>query len=175
MLCYNRVVNPALLEAPLQVVESIVVIAAAVAVVAVVWWGFALHRKLLSPATRVAENLAALTGMARDEELPRKVSRLFDELRKAAESVAVASKELQRFLADEEFVALPAETRQAVARFQESLERFNATLSQVDTYLKLPEDAKQKFNLLRQVVSAIGDGISAGWEDLRRKQDPEGK
>lgn len=150
-----------------------VLITAAAAIAIAVWWAFTLYRRFSVSANRTAENLAEFTAALRDEELAHKLSLLFDQLRNAAENVAGASRELQQFLANEEFVALPAESRHAIARFHESMKSFTAALNRVDAYLKLPEQTKQKLDLLKQVVSAVGAGIAAGWEDLRGKKGPK--
>ena len=172
-LWYNRSVNTPTIGLSLQTVEAIVLIVVAVIVGAAVWLGFVLFRRLAAPATRTAENLAALSQMAREEEVPRKVSSALVELRDAAHQVSGASEALRRFLENEELSALPADIREAVARLQDSLERFSGTLSSVDQYLHVPQEAKQKLDLFKGVVSALGEGFAAGWQEWRG--DREGK
>lgn len=160
-------------NALLYTLQAIVVIAVALVVGLAAWWGFVLYRRLLAPATRTAENLATLTNTAREENLPRKVSLLADELQEAAHEIAGASAALRRFLENEQLSALPADFRETVGKLQDAVERFSATLSRVDQYLRVPEEAKRKVDLFKDVLSALSGGIVAGWKEWHHRKESE--
>jgi hypothetical protein len=157
-----------------------------------------LARTLDDSGKEFIENIAALSKMAREREVPLKVADTAEDLSRAAQQVAVwaatwAEKgsivlsRMDECLADENTVSLPAEARELVARGKEMVEDLSETskalkrvvsapvetVSRVsDTVLPLVEDARQKVEQMRWFLDAIGTGFSVGWEELRKPDEP---
>ena len=157
-----------------------------------------LARALDDSGIEFIENIAALSRMAREREVPLKVAGTAEDLSRAAQQVAVwadtwAEKgsivlsRMDECLADENTVSLPAEARELVVRGKEMVEDLTEaskalkrvvsapveTVSRVsDTVLPLVEDARQKVEQMRWFLDAIGTGFSVGWEELRKPDEP---
>jgi len=156
-----------------------------------------LARALDDSGKEFIENIAALSRMAREREIPLKAAGTMEDLSRAARQVATwaetwadkGSRVLTRmddWLADENTVSLPAETRELVARGRELVEDLSETsqalkrvvsapvetVSRVsDTVLPLVEDARQKVEQMRWFLDAIGTGFSVGWEELHKPDE----
>jgi len=136
----------------------------------------------------VLENLAALSGLAREQALPYRAAQTLEELQgafrkvgQAADRVAETVARLEGILASEEAGTVPAATAQFLARGNELLSRLNETaevLQRVidhpatavmrlsDTVVPVVEDARRKVGLARTFVEAVKCGLQAGWQDL---------
>ncbi len=145
------------------------------------------------------ENIAALSRMAREREIPLKAAGTLEDLARAAQHVATWAEtwadkgssvmsRMDDWLADENTTAVPAEARELLVRGKELVEDLSGTskalkrvvsapvetVSRVsDTVLPLVEDARQKVEQMRWFLDAIKTGFSVGWEELR-KPDEDG-
>lgn len=156
-----------------------------------------LARTLDDSGKEFIENIAALSRMVREREIPLKVAGTAEDLSRAAQQVAIwaetwadkGSRVMTRmddWLADENTTSLPAEARELFARGRELVEDLSETskalkrvvaapvetVSRVsDTVLPLVEDARQKVEQMRWFLDAIRTGFSVGWEELRKPDD----
>jgi len=156
-----------------------------------------LARALDDSGKEFIENIAALSGMAREREIPLKAASTLEDLSRAAQNVAAwaetwaekGSSVLSRmddWLADENTASLPAEARDLLARGKELVDSLNETCNALrrvvsapaetvsrvsDTVLPLVEDARQKVEQMRWFLDAVKTGFSVGWEELRRPDE----
>lgn len=182
----------------LQAVAALATIALCVFVIYAVVRLQKLARALDDSGREFIENIAALSRMAREREVPLMIAGTAEDLSRAAQQVAAwaetwankGSSVLSRMdecLGDENTVSLPAEARELVARGKELVEDLTETskalkrvvsapvetVSRVsDTVLPLVEDARQKVEQMRWFLDAIGTGFSVGWEELRKPDEP---
>jgi len=181
----------------LQILTSLAVISLCVVVVDSVAKLRRFARKLGKTSTEAVENIAELTRMAREKELPhradealaearRVMGELPDLTRRARESLA----NLDRLLADEAVKSAPGQIVDLVARgndlvtqAQQAVDRLNAVLkAPADTAAMVTqsvrpmvEDAREKVDLLRSLFTALAAGVSAGWDDLRSGAEDTGE
>jgi len=156
-----------------------------------------LARTLDDSGKEFIENIAALSRMAREREIPLKVAGTAEDLSRAAQQVAIWAEtwadkgsrvmiRMDDWLADENTTSLPAEARELFARGRELVEDLSETskalkrvvaapvetVSRVsDTVLPLVEDARQKVEQMRWFLDAIKTGFSVGWEELRKPDE----
>jgi alkanesulfonate monooxygenase SsuD/methylene tetrahydromethanopterin reductase-like flavin-dependent oxidoreductase (luciferase family) len=161
----------------LQILTSLAVISLCVVVVDSVAKLRRFARKLGKTSTEAVENIAELTRMAREKELPhradealaearRVMGELPDLTRRARESLA----NLDRLLADEAVKSAPGQIVDLVARgndlvtqAQQAVDRLNAVLkAPADTAAMVTqsvrpmvEDAREKVDLLRSLFNAL--------------------
>lgn len=146
-------------------------------------------RKLGKTSTEAVENIAELTRMARERELPHRADDALEEVRRAAgelSSLAGRMREsldhLDRLLADDAVKSAPGQITDLVARgndlvtqAQEAVDRLNAVLKApadaaavvTQSVLPMVDDAREKVDLLRSLFTALAAGVSAGWDELR--------
>jgi uncharacterized protein YoxC len=153
-----------------------------------------LARTLDDSGKEFIENIAVLSRMAREREIPLKVAGTAEDLSSAAQQVATwaetwaekGSSVLSRmddWLADENTTSMPGEARELLVHGRELVDNLNETCEALrrvvsgpvetaarvsDTVLPLVEDARQKVEQMRWFLDAIGTGFSVGWEELRK-------
>ncbi len=158
-----------------------------------------LARALDESGKEFIENIAALSGMAREREVPLKAAGAIEDLARAGQNVATWAEtwadkgssvmsRMDDWLADENTGSLPAEARELLAQGKELVENLNETCESLrrvvsapvetvsrvsDTVLPLVEDARQKVQQMRWFLDAIKTGFSVGWEELRKPEADE--
>lgn len=186
----------------LPVLQAIAALATVVLCVFVIYAAVRLQklaRALDDSGKEFIENIAALSRMAREREIPLKAASTMEDLSRAAHQVATWAEtwadkgssvmsRMDDWLADENTASLPAEARELLAGGKELLESLNETcealrrvvsapvetVSRVsDTVLPLVEDARQKVEQMRWFLDAIKTGFSVGWEELRKPDESE--
>lgn len=181
----------------LQILTSLAVISLCVVVVDSVVKLRRFARKLGKTSTEAVENIAELTRMAREKELPyradeslaearRVMGELSDLTRRARESLA----NLDRLLADEAVKSAPGKIMDLVTRGNDLVAQAQEVVNRLNAILKGPadtaamvtqsvrpmvEDAREKVDLLRSLFTALAAGVSAGWDDLRSGSQADGE
>jgi len=157
-----------------------------------------LARTLDDSGKELIENIAALSRMAREREIPLKVAGTAEDLSRASRQVAAwaetwaekGSRVMSRmddWMADENTASVPGEARELLVRGKELVDNLNETCAALrsvvsgpvetaarvsDTVLPLVEDARRKVEQMRWFLDAIGTGFSVGWEELRKPDEP---
>ncbi|MCD6281984.1 hypothetical protein J7J84_00040 [bacterium] len=158
-----------------------------------------LARALDDSGKEFIENIAALSRMAREREIPLKAAGSIEDLARAGQNVATWAEtwadkgssvmsRMDDWLADENTASLPAEARELLAQGKELVENLNETCESLrsvvsapvetvsrvsDTVLPLVEDARQKVEQMRWFLDAIKTGFSVGWEELHKPDENE--
>jgi chemotaxis regulatin CheY-phosphate phosphatase CheZ len=178
----------------LQILTSLAVISLCVVVVDSVAKLRRFARKLGKTSTEAVENIAELTRMAREKELPHRADEALAEARRVMGELTRRAREslanLDRLLADEAVKSAPGQIVDLVARgndlvtqAQQAVDRLNAVLkAPADTAAMVTqsvrpmvEDAREKVDLLRSLFTALAAGVSAGWDDLRSGAEDTGE
>ena len=181
----------------LQILTSLAVIFLCVVVVDSVAKLRRFARQLGKTSAEAVENIAELTRMARERELPHRADDALEGVRRAAgelSSLAGRMREslahLDRLLADEAVKSAPGQFADLVERGNELAAQAQEAVGRLNSVLKGPaetaamvtesvrpmvEDAREKVDLLRSLFTALAAGVSAGWDNLRSGAEDTGK
>ncbi len=130
----------------LELIQAVSALGILIIVIAFVFSFSSTWRRTESLFTKTLENLTYLSGVAREENIPKKVSALLDE---SLETVGQAKNAFSSLVGA---FSMPKALGSAAREIVEETARF----------------AKEKALRLGQVLSALLYGVSKGWEEFRK-------
>jgi len=146
-------------------------------------------RELGKSTSEALNNIAELTRMAREKQLPYRADeslvearRVMSDLSELAAKARESLSALDGLLADEALKSMPSEVGQLVTRGNELVAQAQEAVDRLSSVVKGPadtaamvteslrpvvEDARQKVDLVGSLFTAIAAGVAAGWTELR--------
>jgi len=175
------------------------VLQAAAAVATILLCGFVIYavwrlRNIASAldesGKKLLENLAALTAMAREREIPHRAADTLSALKDASEataqgarSVSEAAVAVRNFFADEKAKAVPTRIHELLQQGEELAANLRKTSEQLRAIISAPgdamarftdsvapmlEDARKKAGLVQVFLDALRTGVSVSWDEMRK-------
>jgi hypothetical protein len=178
------------------------VLQAAAAVATILLCGFVIYavwrlrsvvETLDDSGKKLLENLAALTAMAREREIPLRAADTLGALKDASEataqgarSLSEASAAVREFFANEKAKAVPLRIHELLSQAEELAADLRKTSEQLRCMIAAPGDAMARFSdnvapmiadarkkagLVQTFLEALLTGVSVSWDEMRK---PEG-
>ncbi len=144
---------------------------------------------------KLLDNLAALTAMAREREIPLRAADTLSGLKEAADSISASARSLSEaaasvraFFGDEKTKSFPPRLHELLRQSEELAADLQKTSAQLRATLAVPGDAlallsggvgpmlidaQKKMGLVRTFLDALRTGVTVSWDELH-KPDGDG-
>ena len=139
---------------------------------------------------KLLDNLAALTAMARESEIPNRAADALSSIKDTSEAAAQGARSLteasilvREFLTDEKTKAVPLRIHELLHQGEDLAADLQKTSIQLRATLAVPgeviamlsggvvpmlEDARKKAKLVQPFLEALRTGVSASWDEMRK-------